>query len=314
MFGTEDSIGFSTVGREFHPGLSVPLWHNPAEAFSAEPGSENRFRLILVEQGTGILQLNGGRQTFIAPTLFCLNENDIASLEQSREPKAQALYFHPAIINNNFNFENIRERHEQLVGTANQDSEWLLAFVHRDDSYSRQLHVGAPTARRIASLFRAASDELAQQRNHFWPCRSRSFLLEVLFIVYRIFSALPEDNPQLTEDRLLESCGEVDPIILHLHTHYHEKLTVEMLARTFHTNRTTLEERFRQATGAPIMTYLIRLRLRLAAAMLHDTALPISEVADRVGFKDTTHFGRAFRKYIGCSPLEYRQRYCWMLQ
>ncbi len=314
MFGTEASIGFSTIGREFHPGLNVPLWHNPAETFSMEPGPENRFRLILVEQGTGIVQLNGGRQMFLAPTLFCLNETDSASLEQSRELKAQALYFHPAIINSVFDFENIRAEPGHFVGTAAQDLGLLLAFIRRDDRHSGQLHVGPAAARRIAALFRLTGDELAQQRNYVWPCRSRSFLLEVLFILFRVFSAPPEDSPQLAEDRLLESGGEVDPVILHLHTHYHEKLTVAMLAKTFHTNRTTLEERFRQATGAPVMTYLTRLRLRLAAAMLHDTALPISEVADRVGFRDTTHFGRAFRKYIGCSPIEYRQRYCWMLQ
>jgi AraC family L-rhamnose operon regulatory protein RhaS len=103
----------------------------------------------------------------------------------------------------------------------------------------------------------------------------------------------------------------VDPIVLYLHTHYQEKITLDRLARTFHTNRTTLAERFREAAGVSVMAYLIRLRVQLAALMLRDTSLSVAEVGERVGFKDTSHFGRTFRDHIGCSPTEYRQRYCW---
>ncbi len=61
------------------------------------------------------------------------------------------------------------------------------------------------------------------------------------------------------------------------------------------------------------MTYLTQLRIRLAALMLRDTKLPISEVMWRVGFRDGTHFGRTFRKHTAQSPSEYREQYCWML-
>jgi len=56
------------------------------------------------------------------------------------------------------------------------------------------------------------------------------------------------------------------------------------------------------------MEYLIRLRVKMAAIILRDTDLPISEIAYRVGFNDITHFGRMFRKRVGYSPSEYRKK------
>jgi AraC family L-rhamnose operon regulatory protein RhaS len=101
-------------------------------------------------------------------------------------------------------------------------------------------------------------------------------------------------------------------IILYLHAHYHEKITIPALTRAFHTNRTTLTERFRRATKMPIMAYLAHLRMRQASLLLRDTVLPVSEVMLRVGYQDSTHFWRTFRKHIGLSPSEYRDRYCWL--
>lgn len=36
--------------------------------------------------------------------------------------------------------------------------------------------------------------------------------------------------------------------------------------------------------------------------MLRNTMLPISEIMYRVGFNETTHFCRMFKKYMDCSP------------
>jgi AraC family L-rhamnose operon regulatory protein RhaS len=147
------------------------------------------------------------------------------------------------------------------------------------------------------------------QKDKGWPCRSRSFFLELLFLAERLFSAPIE----IEESTLTGASGDVADIILYLHTHYHRRITIEELTRTFHINRTTLIERFREATGLPVITYLIQLRVRLAALMLRDTELSITEILHRVGFSDHTHFGRTFRKHTGYSPSEYRKHFCWML-
>jgi AraC-like DNA-binding protein len=298
-----------TTGRMIYPGFQVLVWFNPQETFDPELGVGSRFRLIYVEQGTGILHFPQRREAFIAPALLCLNETDAPRLEQTLAIKAQALYLHPSAINSALNFENIRTRPDTLSTTELQDSSMLRAFIHRSETYAGHLRLDPVSARRLAGLFETISQELDQQRDGFWPCRSRSFMLELLFMTDHVFDQSFSLVMPPPAERIKD---EIDPVIVYLHSHYQEKITVETLTRQFHTNRTTLAERFREATGVPVMAYLTRLRISLAATMLHDTELPIFEVAARVGFNDLTNFGRAFRKHMGCPPSEYRELYCWL--
>lgn len=50
------------------------------------------------------------------------------------------------------------------------------------------------------------------------------------------------------------------------------------------------------------------LRRTLADRYLRDTDATVSEVAYRLGFSDVTSFGRAFRRWSGLSPTEFRAR------
>lgn len=55
-----------------------------------------------------------------------------------------------------------------------------------------------------------------------------------------------------------------------------------------------------------MLTYLTGIRIRMACMLLRGTTLPISEITERVGFEDITHFGRTFRRETGFSPTQYR--------
>lgn len=110
----------------------------------------------------------------------------------------------------------------------------------------------------------------------------------------------------------MEEEGEIERIVLYLQMNYQKRITIDTLTREFHINRTTLTQRFSKVTGVSVMAYLINLRVRLAALMLRDTSLPVTEIMTRVGFNDMTYFGRVFRKHTGLTPSNYREKYCWM--
>jgi AraC family L-rhamnose operon regulatory protein RhaS len=56
-----------------------------------------------------------------------------------------------------------------------------------------------------------------------------------------------------------------------------------------------------------IKDYLIKLRIKVSSVMLRDTALPVSEIMYRSGFNEINHFDRMFKKYMNCSPSDYRK-------
>jgi len=298
-----------TVGRVNYPGYQLLLWHNPKEVFDSSQGKGSRFRLILVEQGTGILSDGDRQRLFCAPALFCSNEVNRPQLIHCQNLRAQALYFHPNVINASFDFCNVREH---VQGSEWYDQKWLRPFILCEENWTGLVNLGPGTVARISHLFSLVSRELNLQRDDVWPCRTRSYFLEILFLLDRL-STSSQDARQdfLSEDISLMDIG---PVLLYLHSHYDKKFSLDELARNFHTNRTTLTRQFHETTGLPVMAYLGRLRINLAALMLRDTELSVSEITGRLGFTNLTHFGRAFRKQMGYSPSEYRRRFCWMLQ
>lgn len=46
-----------------------------------------------------------------------------------------------------------------------------------------------------------------------------------------------------------------------------------------------------------------------ACGMLVSTAQPVEEIATRLGYNDPANFTRAFRRWAGCTPTQYRQRH-----
>ena len=307
MNGVENDL--MTVGREICPGFQILLCHNPDECFEPLSGYGTRFRLVLVERGAGIVEYGGSKHIFSAPILFCLGENEKPQLTKSEDLRAQAFYFHPSLINKGFDFQNVSQPDEQGVW---DDQVWLQPFFLRDDHWNGMAKLGAGAFARISRLFSAVSNELTLQRDWFWPCRSRSFFLEILFLLERIYTL-----PNIAETELLSNdtaLTEIEPILLYLHNNYSEKLCLDGLARAFNTNRTTLTRHFHQSTGLPVMAYLNRLRINLGALMLRDTTLSVNEIVERVGLTNPTHFGRTFRKITGFTPSEYRRQYCWLLK
>jgi AraC family transcriptional regulator len=65
---------------------------------------------------------------------------------------------------------------------------------------------------------------------------------------------------------------------------------------------------FKAATGTTIHTYIRRVRLERAKAMLATEGISLKEISDEVGFANASHFAAEFRQRIGCSPSEYRAR------
>jgi len=56
------------------------------------------------------------------------------------------------------------------------------------------------------------------------------------------------------------------------------------------------------------MSYLRKLRLDQASALLNASNLPIKMIAEKVGYDDQYYFSRVFRKYIGITPSRYRSK------
>jgi AraC family transcriptional regulator len=91
-----------------------------------------------------------------------------------------------------------------------------------------------------------------------------------------------------------------------LHASFRRPPPIDELAREAGVHPDYLARAFRVRFGVPVGTYVRRLRLEWAAARLAGTEEPIAQIALDAGFADQSHFTRAFKRYAGLTPGEYR--------
>lgn len=82
--------------------------------------------------------------------------------------------------------------------------------------------------------------------------------------------------------------------------------TVESLARKVGMSRSAFAAQFKQLVGEPPLQYLARWRMTSAAALLRDSRLGLREIAGRVGYDGEASFLRAFKRWRGQTPGEFR--------
>lgn len=93
----------------------------------------------------------------------------------------------------------------------------------------------------------------------------------------------------------------------YIKTNLHLPVTVEMLCQTLGVSQPYLYKTFKREVGISPLAYIHRLRLETAKAMLLNTTLSVSQVAESVGFRSVLDFSKFFSKRIGCSPTAFRR-------
>lgn len=89
--------------------------------------------------------------------------------------------------------------------------------------------------------------------------------------------------------------------------HLDQRFTIEALSKQYLINTSTLKEVFKTVYGLPIATYMKEYRMAQAMKLLRETRIPISEIADRVGYETQGKFSKAFKDVTQILPTEYRR-------
>lgn len=95
--------------------------------------------------------------------------------------------------------------------------------------------------------------------------------------------------------------------LLYMEQNLDTKLRVEQIAEHVGISRRQLERLFHEKTGVSPGIALDRLRMTKAMFLVERTSRPLIEIALDVGFENSSHFGRKFRKNFGMTPIRLRE-------
>lgn len=126
--------------------------------------------------------------------------------------------------------------------------------------------------------------------------------------IYRLLGILFREA--LMQIRTQPKNAVIREMIKYLEEHSTEEVTVCELSRLFGYSSPHLCRKFKDATGASPMKYLMMYRLESACKKIVAEDRSISDIALEYGFSDSNYFARCFKKHFGMPPLKYRKTHC----
>jgi len=88
-----------------------------------------------------------------------------------------------------------------------------------------------------------------------------------------------------------------------------EYVTLEDCAKRFHFSQRYLGRLVKKETGCTFPQYVTRIRIQNAKNLILQNNLSIEEIASKLGFYDSSYFIRVFKKEMGCTPSDYRNKH-----
>lgn len=92
-----------------------------------------------------------------------------------------------------------------------------------------------------------------------------------------------------------------------MESHIEDPVSLIRISERLNTSTRHLERLFARSLGIPPSKYYMQIRLREARELLVQTGIPLSEIALRCGFSNTSHFARRYREFYSVLPSDERR-------
>ncbi len=140
-----------------------------------------------------------------------------------------------------------------------------------------------------------------------WTFKKPAYELSCMSGLYDMLSKLREK--ELAAYYSSSKYEVIAPAIKYLEENYaNTELSSEDMARVSGISCVYFRKIFSTVFGLSPMRYLQTVRMEKAKDMLAGDYMPISDIAESVGFKSIYHFSKTFKKITGYTPTEYARR------
>lgn len=129
--------------------------------------------------------------------------------------------------------------------------------------------------------------------------------LKLHLLLAELFAALQADCALMTEPE--PSIRLAQAAAAYLNEHWREPFERAALEEKLHFQASYIARCMKKHIGKTPLQYVLHLRLEEAKKLLGGTVLGISEIAERVGIRDSNYMTRLFTAKLGMTPGAYRQ-------
>lgn len=154
----------------------------------------------------------------------------------------------------------------------------------------------------FAMLLLAIQKEINEKKRYYDVCVRAYIGLLVPFMLRN--NIIADVGKQLTEE-----ATKLLPVANYIERNYIHSISLEHLAEIIGYDKFKLCRKFKKITGKTIVEYINYIRIYHAKKLLKDSSESITDIAFGCGFSSVQYFNVIFKRYIGCTPTDYRRHY-----
>ncbi len=196
---------------------------------------------------------------------------------------------------------------ELSVQTADKNDSWEICFFSFNGSLSDDIIKKTIFGKDVVSIPLKDSSLSSDIINATYFLNSNLYseftTLEYLFkflSYFDIYKSVHNINQGQSQNKY------VSAIKKYIHANYQKNIKIADIAEELSINRSHLYRIFHKEIGIGVEEYIITLRINHAKQLLIDSSLPVTTIAQLVGYKNYPTFLKRFKKIVGITPIEYR--------
>lgn len=275
-----------------HPALPMVMRRDfyPTGDISGKSLHADFFALYAVRSGRAVHWIDDQPYALVRGDVYLMAPGAMHTFKQFTELELDVFFFKPTLFNA-----------EELAALRECPGLWRL-FAD-DIETGHRIHLRPEEWRGIEAQIELMRNEWADHT------RAGCLRLKNAFFHFLVDLArtLEKSTPVRANTEETHSDSVLAEALRFCEEHFDQPLSVSKLAARAFLSPGHFSELFSRETGMPPAAYLRRIRLEKARAMLRETKKPVSEIAIKCGFKDSSQFSRAFRNFFGSRPLQYRK-------
>ena len=261
------------------------------------------FLLIILTKGKLKFKVGGEAVTAAAPAFLCFDETENPVLVSKSKARYTCIYFHPQFLNINMTFELLRSNNYEDIASTH-DMFLLKPFTDK----ARVIPICESQLEKTERAADYMQKELEEQRDWYWSCRGRSYFMEIIIALERMYGLIGYGiTHQISDNAPIIKNPKLRDAVLYIEGHYGDNITLSDISANAGINHTTLTALMKEELSCTAIEYLMKYRITVAKKQLAFTEVPIKDIANMVGFKTVQHFGRIFKEITDTTPAKFRK-------
>ena len=292
-----------TVGRKYNEGKVAKIECTQNDRLQNIDIKGNCFLLIILTAGKLEFKVENDRFYAAAPAFICFDETADPVLISKQKAQYTCIYFHPEFLNVNMSFEMLRKKE---YGDIASTHDLFLLKPFTDKAYV--VPIAEAQLEKITQAAEFMQEELRNQRDWYWSCRGRSYFMEIIIALERMYGLIGYGaTHQKSDNTPIIKNAKLRDAVLYIESHYGDSITLSDISANAGINHTTLTALMKEELGCTAIEYLMKYRITVAKKQLEFTNVPIKDIANMTGFKTVQHFSRVFKAQTGAAPAEFRK-------